>query len=339
MSTQTLAHAGAADSVTSLWPAPARVRLLDGQLRSRLAESLDYLGDYARANLGIEFAQLAEIRQRLQSRTVSPWMYCLFSKLTVELSKDAPGNVASLLDDIRAASSLDAAEGVVPFGDRHPASWWNQIQVLVDTDRKRPLRMQAPDAGAFEACKCDVDAGLSLLRQTDAEFYAEVALLLRTIVLGSSAPGTDGFNGVSTFFYWGGTVLDVVLKRSPIDIIDLLVHESSHNLLFALSSRAALTKDSGKERYFSPVRTDERPMDGIFHACFVTSRVHLCLDRLIRSGQLDAKQLEEARGSLAYNESAARQSLDFLKQQAKLTATGEKVLAELDDYWARVDRA
>jgi hypothetical protein len=71
----------------------------------------------------------------------------------------------------------------------------------------------------------------------------------------------------------------------------------------------------------------------------VTSRVHLCLDRLIRGGQLDAKQTEEARASVSYNESAARQSLDFLKQQAKLTAIGEKVLAELGDYWARADRA
>ncbi|HEY8300152.1 MAG TPA: hypothetical protein VIF65_06725, partial [Methyloceanibacter sp.] len=40
--------------------------------------------------------------------------------------------------------------------------------------------------------------------------------------------------------------------------------ESSHVLLFGVSAEGALTENSGRERYDSPLRRDKRPIDGIF---------------------------------------------------------------------------
>jgi hypothetical protein len=34
------------------------------------------------------------------------------------------------------------------------------------------------------------------------------------------------------------------------------------------------------------VRADKRPIDGIFHACYVTTRVHLAMRYLLDSGSL-----------------------------------------------------
>ena len=115
------------------------------------------------------------------------------------------------------------------------------------------------------------------------------------------APGSDDpadkFNGASTFFLWGASLLNADLRRSCISIIDLLVHESSHVLLFGISADGALTENSGSERFDSPLRSDKRPIDGIFHACFVATRVHLAMSRMLESGvltQAEAKHCHRA---------------------------------------------
>jgi hypothetical protein len=313
--------------------------MVDAQLRSRLAESLDYIGEYVQANLEIEFRQLAAIKENLRSQSVSAWTFCLFSKLVAELSRGTPDDLTGLLDAVGAAASLAPSEGVACFGSRHPQLWWEHFEVLNDTDAKRSFRLAPPSPGVFQACEREVQAAFALMQRADPELHAEVADLLRTIVLGSPAASSAPFGGSSTFFCWGATLLNADIRRSAIETVDLLVHESSHLLLFALSSRSALTKNPGTERYSSPVRSDPRPIDGIFHACFVTTRVHLAMGRLLASGRLAGGEMAAARNSRAHNGSAARESLDLLKRHAEPTAAGEAILAELDEYWTREDHA
>ena len=337
MNNQQLADTSRGDASTGLAPAPARVKMLDAKLRLRLAESLDYVGEYVLANLGIEFRQLAAIKESLRQGAVSAWTFCLFSKLVAELSKGAPVDVVGLLEAVGAAASLPPAEGLVPFGSRHPQSWWEHFQVLTDTDANRALRLEPPSPHALQACEREVGAAFALMQRADPELRAETADLLRTILLASPAPSIAPFDGSSTFFNWGATLINGDIRRNAIEVVDLLVHESSHLLLFALSSQSALTKNAGTERYSSPVRSDPRPIDGIFHACFVTSRVHLAMKRLIGSGRLSAEEMAAARRSLVHNGHAAQESLDLLKRHAELTSAGEAILAELDEYWMHED--
>ena len=119
-------------------------------------------------------------------------------------------------------------------------------------------------------------------------------------------------------------------------MIDLLVHESSHVLLFGMAAEEPLTRNPGTERYASPVRPDPRPIDGIFHACFVTTRVHLAMSRLLETRSLSAQDASEAVERRDYNGNAARAALDLLDRHAVPTDTGKRVLDALHDYWASV---
>ena len=112
------------------------------------------------------------------------------------------------------------------------------------------------------------------------------------------------------------------------------MHESSHVLLFGVSADGALTENSGSERYDSPLRPDKRPIDGIFHACFVATRVHLAMNRLIASGALSEAEAKLALERRDSNGQAARNSIEELDRHARLTALGEKVLDTLRAYWA-----
>ena len=330
----------------SLSPSAARVEALDAKLRVRLAESLDYLGSHIAGNPGAGGQQLGErlgkrldkrlgeIARTARSRPISAWTFCLYAKLVAALADDAPRDVAAIVDAAGRAAALPAAEGMIAFGAGHPDFWWSHFSLLLDTDRARPFRLHEPAADAFRAGADDLRAGLALMRRADRAFHDEVAALLRTIVLGSPAEPGMAFDGASTFFLWGATLLNADARRSAVEAAELLVHESGHLLLFALSSPSALTRNSGEERHASPLRRDPRPIDGIFHAGFVATRVHLAMTRLLGSGRLGADERKAAGRAQAVNASAARDALALLQRRAEPTATGANILAALAAYWA-----
>ena len=326
-------------SKASFWdlaPSPSRVDEIDSMLRLRLAESFEYLGGLPSFEAGRRTA-LSGLMERLKAGPVSPWVFCLYSRLVAELSKGAQDqDNAESFDAVADAALLPAGQGVIRLRDSTiPNSWWDHFQLLLDTDPLSPFRPVVPTAEQFLRCEHEIAAGLELMRRIDSTWHDEAKSLLRSIVLGSP-PNPDPesvFNGASTFFLWGAALLSANLSRPPISMVDILVHESSHVLLFGLTFNGGLTRNSGEERYGSPVRPDERPIDGIFHACFVTTRVHLAMKRLLDSGSLHEDDRRLAIQHLQYNEEGGRKSLAVLARHAEPTRVGEAILGELQKYW------
>ena len=323
---------------TELEPSAIRAEEIDRALRARLAQSLNYLADVSAAGPGPSL-DLKELSAQLQSHDpVSPWVFCLYSKLVAELAKNPRGDVATCYKDLVRAAATPARVGVVPLRDPgFERRWWVHLQTVLDTDRERPFVPKAPAEEDFCRCKSDVVGAIELLEHADPVWHAELATLLRMIVLASPASEerADGFNGASTFFFWAGAVLNAKAKRTPISMIDVLVHESSHVLLFGLSVESPLMRNSGAERYASPVRTDARPLEGIFHACFVTTCVHRVLSRMLDYGELDAEQKAQAMQRRTYNGNAARSSLDLVERHMDATEVGLRILDALRTYWAK----
>ena len=321
-----------------LAPSAARVGAVDQELRDRLAGSFRYLADFARLDDGRR-AAFAGLEKRLGSGPVSPWVFGLYAKLVAVLSAEPRGDVGGDFDAVLEAASLPADLGVVGFRDPGtPAPWWDHFRLLFDTDRARPFHPKAPAPESFTRCRQDIEQALALLRRADPIWHDEVSQLLRLIVLGApaSAEVTDLFNGASTFFLWGATLINADARRSAVSMADLLVHESSHGLLFGFSAEGALTQNKGDERYTSPLRKDARPIDGIFHACFVATRVHLAMSRMLDSGRLTAGEEEQVAGRRDFNGNAARTALDVLAERAKPTKLGNEILGAIRAYWAAV---
>jgi hypothetical protein len=112
---------------------------------------------------------------------------------------------------------------------------------------------------------------------------------------------------------------------TPIYMAECLVHEASHNLLYALARNFQFVNADCQHFFYSPWRPDPRPLEGLLHACFVfcnvidmyyhislqehslelqsryrlgaeLKRVQICLDILLHSGflTLDGLGLVEA---------------------------------------------
>ena len=321
----------------ALAPCAARVEAVDQGLRDRLAASLSYLAEFAPQDDRRQ-ASFAKLKTTLKSGPVSPWVFGLYSKLVAALSADPRGNVGGDFDAVLEAARLPADLGVVACRDPGvPVLWWDHFRLLFDTDRKRPFHPQAPAPESFACCRQDIERGLALMQRADPIWHEEVSHLLRLIVLGApaSAEVTDLFNGASTFFLWGATLINAGVRRTAVSTADLLVHESSHGMLFGFSAEGALTHNGGDERYTSPLRADARPIDGIFHACFVATRVHLAMCRLLDSGGLTAVEEQQAAARRVFNGNAARTALGVLAQHAKPTKLGDEILGTIRAYWAK----
>ena len=333
---QSLAVTASEQPRWSLAPQVTRVEELDATLRGRLAKSLEHIGEVAGET--IDQDALRVLVSRLGRAAVSPWVFCLYSRLVAELSKSPAPGADDDFAAVIAASKLDAEQGAVAFADPAlPPLWWDHFRVLLDTDRQRPFSPRVPRDDDYRACAGSVQEGFALLARAEPAFHDEAKALLRVIVL-AAPPGPDpqeSFDGASTFFFWGGTLLNANLSRHAVAMVELLVHEASHVLLFGLASDGGLLRNPGNDRFASPLRRDKRPLEGIFHAAFVTTRVHLALTGMLANGKLSENERSAALMAAERNANAARASLDLLREHAEPTKLGDSILDMIEGYWTK----
>jgi HEXXH motif-containing protein len=98
------------------------------------------------------------------------------------------------------------------------------------------------------------------------------------------------FDGGSSYQLWGVLFLNAVRHKTRIDVIDSLAHESAHSRLFGLCTEEAPVTNADDELHPSPLRREKRPMDGVYHATFVSARMHWAMSRLIASGLLTEEE-------------------------------------------------
>lgn len=98
-----------------------------------------------------------------------------------------------------------------------------------------------------------------------------------------------------------------------------VVHETSHNVLFGLMLVDPMVLNPTTERYSAPLRTDLRPMYGIFHASFVISRMLRIFKLMEASGEIQYARL------IKHFEPRLKNGLDILAQHGNLTPSGKQM--------------
>jgi hypothetical protein len=107
-------------------------------------------------------------------------------------------------------------------------------------------------------------------------------------------------------------------------LIEHMVHESSHNLLFALMTADQLVLNSTSEVFDAPLRKDKRPIYGIFHACFVISRMIYAFERLRGHVSLIHDDINER-----HFIPRLQSGVDVLEKHGAFTPMGKKMVVEM----------
>jgi HEXXH motif-containing protein len=218
-----------------------------------------------------------------------------------------------------------------PESDRSAARY----RRIVDSDPSVSFPIHPPRPEDAATCRSRVEAGLALLQDADPAGCGEIRALVREIVfaVGPDRAATEVFDGASALLLWGGILLNARSHETPLAAAQALVHEATHNLLFGLSVGDGLVENAD-ERHDSPLRSEPRPLEGIYHATFVLARMHRATRLLAESGRLSARDQSEAELDLAETAKLFGEGLHTLDTHAELTSFGAEVLDGAREWMA-----
>jgi HEXXH motif-containing protein len=319
-------------------PSAERIRFLSQRMRSGLADSLRYIADETGDQLNVSAGQLDRFLVQLEASAISPRAFCFYHDTVIAIEED---NLEEASRQLSGLIHLPAHPGGpvitdLPDPKRDPAG--RRYARFVETDATASFEIFPPSAEASARCREQIKDAFALMDQGDPELAAEIRALVLEIILAAGTEDSKAmtFDGASAFMLWGGIMINANRRDGAVGMVQMLAHESAHDLLFGFCATEPLVENAPDELFPSPLRTDPRPMEGIYHATFVTARMHRSVKRLIESGILSAALLEKARRDLAENARLFAKGIETVRRHGKLSPLGEAVMQGASDYMAVV---
>lgn len=305
-------------------------------MKRRLAESLRHIGEQARTHIVIDEARLQLVLAALEGTgRVKPEIFGIYNDMLAAIAVDDTARLETLFKEICGRPVRAQALTIRAFNSDECEPG--------DIDRiRRYAGAEAASVSLFEPTRKDVDfsrdrltRALEILRIAAPECFEEFEAIISEIILIASDPTlkVPDFLGISVFEIWGGVVINPVWRHeTDFDVAEDLVHEATHELLFALSLDEPLVTNPSADRFASPLRTDPRPMDGIFHATFVLARIHYALSRMCASDVMTKADKARSSASLEEYQRRFHDSVALIREHGQLTDTGRQVLDGADEY-------
>jgi len=319
----------------ALNPDGARAQVLDARMRLQLAESLAYIRRTIAEQWGEETPDLGLVAQNMQSGLrYPPSTFGLYYEIAFALFNGNDIAAKSLIAELTQEKPYSGNElSVISLGQTSPADFL-RYRKFINSDPTTSIGIVSLPADTAEYALTRYKAVLQRFNAVLPEMYAEFSTLIRAIILvASDRHETEfDFDGGSCYMLWGALFMNAEANRNDVEMIEALVHESSHSLLFSYTIDEPLVNNSDDELFASPLREDLRPMDGIYHATYVSARMHLAMSALIKSGQLAADEVAIA---LAARDADCRNffcGYETVAAHANMTATGRSLMGSAYAY-------
>ena len=313
-------------------PDGLRAAFLYARMIDNLAQSVEEIVFGCSSHVGLEEGILRLPKRIRSSSRVAPEVYCIYFDLLKAVRRDDLDESVGLLRELDAR--LDV--GLPSFYSRWgalPDSTAARYLAYVNIDPTTPVAFKTLSCAEFDEVRRHADSAFAVFERAAPEIAAEICSLLTEIVFVSPALNkASKFGGATSFFCFGAMFLNADNHRALVDMIDGLVHESAHASLFSLSLGDPFVANKDDELYHSPLRSDPRPLDGIFHATYVSARLHYAHKRLIESRVLSGKEQHEVQSGLSASRGAFWDGLKTLNERASLTPLGGRVMCAAHDY-------
>jgi HEXXH motif-containing protein len=277
---------------------------------------------------------LAGLRE-IRAHRVLPSLFGRYYELVFAIRARRYAEAGVLFREILSLAGVHPVLTVLPFSEQALGAETARYARLLDLAEDGAIMLASPQPQQWLGFDDKVEVALDLLDNADADLAAELRALIVQIV--GAVPAQNAprrFDGASSFMLWGAIVVNVARDWGTTKLIELLVHEAAHQLLFGLSRDEPLVENAIEERFASPLRSDARPMDGVFHATFVCARVHYAYNRLRRAqSALPADAVADPIDArLDRQRRLFQDGYETVRRHAKLTATGERIISAAQAY-------
>ena len=216
----------------------------------------------------------------------------------------------------------------------------DQLIRWMDIEPINPMGLAGGADDDLEKARAQIERVFEILQEAAPELHGETVSIIDEI-LSVRPDGTHRleYGGGSTFALWGLILINADAHDSWPQFCKAIVHEAAHNLLFAIGLKESLVLNDPDESYFSPVRDDRRPMDGIFHGFFVAARESFAFDRILAwDDENRALSAEERTAVIALLEDSVInfwQCDEAMARDVSFSPLGTAILADCKDYMQR----
>lgn len=286
--------------------------------KNSLHESINYLIDFYDLNEENKSPELC-------------WQMCAAHYLAAKCAQtdDHQGAVKYL----RYLASLPAANDMVVSPLTSDEQSFDKEMILrIICDDKELGFGYCDDASLARTEAEKIYQALDVIRENVPDAWNEIRAYIHAIQLTSEKEGDSRFMRSGTNFYMWGMMFAYINKEHTVPYyIDILAHECGHTALNILNAYDELVLNDVKETFAAPLRPDDRPMIGIFHAFFVLSRICYVLQKIVDNGTSQYVQECRERFSVAFTK--LRNTQQIVHKNAKFTVIGQTIYDGICRLW------
>ena len=297
-------------------------------MRRHLADSLRHVHEVTSEVFELPNDEVEAFLNRLIAAPVPPLVFSFYFDLVLALELDNHAEARHLWEQIIRAPLTVSDLLIQDLEDPETSATGARYVRFFLSGAGADFPVYPPRPEEALACRKHIAEALELLHAGDPLLAGEISELVREITLasGSTEKTAYTFDGSSSFMMWGGILLNARRTGGALEMAQMLAHESAHNLLFGMTTEEPLTLNNDEERYKSPLRVDPRPMEGIYHATYVSGRMYRCVKTLLESGTLDPAQQEQAEKDLLINAKCFRDGWQVVHEHGRLSRLGGELI-------------
>jgi hypothetical protein len=316
-------------------PNGPRAKLIDAKMRLQLANSLDYLHQSLCLQIDHEVPGLENLIDKMRKGgNYPPSTFGLYYEITSALIDGELDLAMSMFEELLIEAEYVSPEvEVITLGQLSKKSNIARYQRLMDTDPTIPFHIESlPDDIEAQSIH-HFRSSLNRFKKALPELANEFEGLVRSLILVKGDSHTDyQFAGGSSYMLWGALFINAEIHPTEIAAIEAFAHESAHSLLFGFSIDEPLVLNNDDELYSSPLRYDPRPMDGIYHATFVSARMYWAMTELLASGELSNDEIAFVKEAQKRDRDNFYSGYSTVSEHARLTDTGRAIMKNAFDF-------
>ena len=322
----------------SFLPSSLQSASLDCQFRLSLADSLIYLSQQSSSVLAFDFKKLHPLINAIRSGQRFPaTTFFIYAEIVIALYNNEQKKAIDWLNKIILEVPILEAKcdpcrilssNVSPHLENQ-----EMYERAMNTDPYIHFFMAAPSNKLAHQFSRRIVSGFKLIQLAIPELAEEFKVLVNDIVMVVGDAKSDyQFDGGSSYFLWGTLFLNARSHQTDIAMVEVLAHESAHMLLYACSIDEPLVLNSDEDLFPSPLRVDLRPMDGIYHATFVSARMYWAMQSLIESRILSSGDLIAAKKARDEDLKNFWAGYKVVSEHAELSGSGKIIMQKAVDY-------
>ncbi|MEL6258122.1 MAG: HEXXH motif-containing putative peptide modification protein, partial [Pseudomonadota bacterium] len=275
-------------------PNLAQARQNNTLMHEALGRSLDSLIHQVGADiLTANAAQFAAWRTHMsQTPALRPEVFGAYYELVAALKADRFNDARALWEEIVSAPSSDPKARIYRLGHDYSDAITRRFQKFMGNGKTNAAGIAPASVEDCDDTTVALDAAFGLIERHWPDLLTEFNEIIRDVVLvGSDSETADAFEGGSSFKLWGGLFLNAEWETTPAQLAATLAHEEAHCVLFGACREETLVENPDSELYWSAIRQANRPLEGIFHATFVSARMIRLLTLFTTSPELSADEI------------------------------------------------